>query len=164
MNLVYIGLGSNIGDRAGNIRRALAGLNGTEAFSLLRVSSFYRTAPVGYKEQAWFANAVAEGETSLPPSSLLKRLQLIEREMGRDTPFKWGPRNIDLDLLFYGDRILEEKGLTVPHPFADQRRFVMEPLAELVPEGVHPVTKRNFQEILKQLGTDQFVEKMETPS
>ncbi len=161
MILVYIGLGSNIEDRVGNIRHALAALKGAESFSLLRVSSLYGTAPFGYEKQAWFANAVAEGKTSLAPLALLEQLQAIERKMGRDTPFKWGPRNIDLDLLFYGDRIIEEEGLSVPHPFADQRRFVMTPLAELAPRGVHPVTNRPFQEILEALGTDQFVERMD---
>lgn len=164
MTIVYIGLGSNIGDRVGNIQHALAALQGKEAFSLLRVSSFYRTAPVGYEAQEWFANAVVEGQTSLAPSELLALLQTIEREMGRVTPFKWGPRNIDLDLLFFGDRIVVEEGLSVPHPLADQRRFVMEPLAELAPEGVHPRTGTTFREILKQLGTNQAVERMENAS
>ncbi len=164
MTIVYIGLGSNIGDRVGNIQRALAILKGKKPFSLLRVSSLYRTAPVGYEAQEWFANAVAEGETSLAPSALLELLQSIEKEMGRDTPFKWGPRNIDLDLLLYGNRIIHEANLTVPHPLADQRRFVMEPLAELAPEGMHPTTGTTFREILKQLGTNQFVERMENPS
>jgi len=161
MTTVYIGLGSNLDDPVENIRQALAALKSLESFSLLRVSSFYRTAPVGYEEQRWFVNAVAEGDTTLTPSSLLERLQRIERKMGRDTPFKWGPRNIDLDLLFYGDRVVEEDGLSVPHPLAGQRRFVMAPLTELAPEGVHPAEHRTFQSILKQLGTDQVVEKMD---
>ncbi len=161
MTVVYIGLGSNIGNRIENIKRALALLNEKEAFTLLQTSSCYRTAPVGYEAQEWFANAVAAGETSLPPLELLKQLQSIEKEMGRKTLFKWGPRNIDLDLLFYGDRIVEERDLTVPHPFADQRRFVMEPLVEIMPEGVHPVLQITFREILDRLGTGQFVERME---
>jgi 2-amino-4-hydroxy-6-hydroxymethyldihydropteridine diphosphokinase len=161
MTTVYIGLGSNVGDRIEHLRYALSHLQNKKGLKILRTSALYQTAPLGYEDQEWFVNAVVEGETSLAPLQLLELLQSIETKMGRDTPFRWGPRNIDLDLLIFGKRIVDEPDLTVPHPLADQRRFVMEPLAELAPEGMHPTRHKTFQEILEELGAAQEIKKME---
>jgi 2-amino-4-hydroxy-6-hydroxymethyldihydropteridine diphosphokinase len=161
MKQVYIGIGSNIEDRIQNIRTAIDRMKKSKGLKILRVSSFYKTEPMGYEEQDWFINAVAEGQTSLLPLHLLDLLQSIEEKMGRDTPFRWGPRNIDLDILFFGNQIIEEPDLTVPHPLLEQRRFVLEPLAELSPEGIHPLQHKTFQELLEELGTAQLVEKIQ---
>ena len=134
MARAFVGLGANLGDRGGTIRAALARLDGVVAVSRLR-----ETDPVGFEDQPRFLNGVAEVETELPPRALLDRLLAIERELGRtrDGP-RFGPRTIDLDLLLLGDLVLDEPGLTLPHPRLHERRFVLEPLAELAPELVVP--------------------------
>jgi 2-amino-4-hydroxy-6-hydroxymethyldihydropteridine diphosphokinase len=164
MNVVYIGLGSNMDDRARNIRTAIEHMRNSKGLKVLRVSSFYRTEPMGYEDQDWFLNAAAEVQTSLLPLQVLDLLQSIEQKMERSTPVKWGPRNIDLDILFFGDKIVEEPDLTIPHPLVEQRRFVLEPLVELAPNGVHPIHKKTFQELLDELGTAQKVEKIQGDS
>lgn len=128
--LAYIGLGTNLGDRELNLRRALVRL---EALGPVRASSFRETDPVGVTDQPKFLNAAAELATDLPPRELLERLLEIERELGRDraTERRWGPRVIDLDLLLFGEEAINEPGLTVPHPRLADRRFVLEPLCEL---------------------------------
>jgi 2-amino-4-hydroxy-6-hydroxymethyldihydropteridine diphosphokinase len=128
--LAYIGLGTNLGDRELNLRRALERL---EELGPVRASSFRETDPVGVTDQPKFLNAAAELATELPPAELLERLLEIERELGRDraTERRWGPRVIDLDLLLFGEEAIDEPGLTVPHPRLADRRFVLEPLCEL---------------------------------
>ena len=128
--LAYIGLGTNLGEREVNLRRALERL---EELGLVRVSSFRETDPVGVTDQPKFLNAAAELATDLSPRELLERLLEIERELGRDraTARRWGPRVIDLDLLLVGEEAIDEPGLTVPHPRLADRRFVLEPLCEL---------------------------------
>jgi 2-amino-4-hydroxy-6-hydroxymethyldihydropteridine diphosphokinase len=124
----YVGLGSNLGDREGLIREA-AGLIGARRLSTIR-----ETEPWGLEDQPRFLNAVAELETSLTPRHLLQRLLDVESRLGRERPgVRWGPRTIDLDLLLYGEQAVDEPGLVVPHPRLGERRFVLEPLAELVP-------------------------------
>jgi 2-amino-4-hydroxy-6-hydroxymethyldihydropteridine diphosphokinase len=127
---VFVGLGSNLGDRELNLRRALVRL---EQLGSVRVSSFRETDPVGVTDQPKFLNAAAELATDLSPRELLERLLEIERELGRDraTERRWGPRVIDLDLLLFGEETIDEPGLTVPHPRLPDRRFVLEPLCEL---------------------------------
>jgi 2-amino-4-hydroxy-6-hydroxymethyldihydropteridine diphosphokinase len=128
VTLAYVGLGSNMGDREALIRRA------AEAIGARRVSSVRETEPWGYEAQPVFLNAVAELETTLTPGQLLDHLLDVERRLGRDRVGpKWGPRTIDLDLLLYGDEVVDEPGLQVPHPFLLERLFVLEPLAELAP-------------------------------
>jgi 2-amino-4-hydroxy-6-hydroxymethyldihydropteridine diphosphokinase len=141
VSLAYIGLGSNLGDREENLRGALERLN---ELGRVRVSSFRETEPVGVTDQPRFVNAAAELETDLSPQDLLARLLEIERDLGRDRARerRWGPRTIDLDLLLYGDQVLDEPGLTVPHPRLDERRFVLEPLHELAPELSLPDGRR----------------------
>jgi 2-amino-4-hydroxy-6-hydroxymethyldihydropteridine diphosphokinase len=127
---VFVGLGSNLGDRELNLRRALVRI---EQLGSVRVSSFRETDPVGVTDQPKFLNAAAELATDLSPRELLERLLEIERELGRDraTERRWGPRVIDLDLLLFGEEAIDEPGLTVPHPRLADRRFVLEPLCEL---------------------------------
>jgi 2-amino-4-hydroxy-6-hydroxymethyldihydropteridine diphosphokinase len=125
----YIGLGSNLGDREATIRAAVAALPGVLAVSTLR-----ETEPVGVTEQPAFLNGAAAVETELTPRELLETLLAIERALGRERRERWGPRTIDLDLLLYGAETVDEPGLTVPHPHLHERRFALEPLAELDPE------------------------------
>jgi 2-amino-4-hydroxy-6-hydroxymethyldihydropteridine diphosphokinase len=128
MTLAYIGLGSNLGEREPLIRGA------AELIGASRLSELRETEPWGYENQPRFLNAAAEIETALAPRSLLDHLFDVERRLGRErVGQKWGPRTIDLDLLLYGDETIEEPGLVVPHPYLLERRFVLEPLADLVP-------------------------------
>jgi len=129
VTLAYVGLGSNLGDREALILRA-AGLLGVR-----RLSSIVETEPWGYEQQPRFLNAVGELETDLTPRAVLDQLLDVERQLGRERVGpRWGPRTIDLDLLLYGDQVVDEPGLTVPHPHLRERLFVLEPLAELAPE------------------------------
>jgi len=146
--LAYIALGSNIGDRAKNFHAAIDLMNGVEGISVLRVSSFHDTKPVGGPPQPDYLNAVAEVETDLPPTDLLAELQRIERRLGRTRAAHWGPRTIDLDILLMGDTIVDEPHLTIPHPRMHERRFVLEPLCELAPDAVHPRLKKTMRELL----------------
>jgi 2-amino-4-hydroxy-6-hydroxymethyldihydropteridine diphosphokinase len=141
VTIAYIGLGANLGDREENLRAALELLG---KLGPLRVSSFRETDPVGVTEQPRFVNAVAELETDLGAGALLQQLLEIERELGRDRSReeRWGPRTIDLDILLYGNEVIEEPGLTVPHPRLAERRFVLEPLHELAPDLALPDGRR----------------------
>jgi len=128
VTLVFVGLGSNLGDREAAIRRASA------LIGARRLSAIVETEPWGLEEQPPFLNAVAELDTELPPRALLDVLLEVERQLGRERVGpRWGPRTIDLDLLVYGDLTIDEPGLVVPHPYLKERRFVLEPLAELAP-------------------------------
>jgi 2-amino-4-hydroxy-6-hydroxymethyldihydropteridine diphosphokinase len=130
----YVGLGSNLGDREATIRRA------ADRIGAVRLSTIRETEPWGYADQPAFLNAVAELETQLTPRELLDLLLSVERDLGRErgTGPRYGPRTIDLDLLVYGDEIVNEPGLTVPHPHLHERRFALEPLEELDPDLVMP--------------------------
>jgi 2-amino-4-hydroxy-6-hydroxymethyldihydropteridine diphosphokinase len=143
--LAYIGLGSNLGDREATIEAALAGLPGVVGVSRLR-----ETDPVGRVDQPPFLNGVARLETELAPRELLDTLLALERGLGRERHERWGPRTIDLDLLLYGTEVVDEPGLTVPHPRLHERRFVLEPLAELDPALVVPGRGR-VDELLSKL-------------
>ena len=133
MTVAYVGLGANLGDREGTIRAAVAQLPGVVAVSPLR-----ETDPVGVTDQPQFLNGVAALETELAPRELLDVLLAIERRLGRERRERWGPRTIDLDLLLYGDEVIDEDGLKIPHPRLHKRRFVLEPLADLAPQLVVP--------------------------
>ena len=117
--------------------------------SIKKVSSVYETEPVGYENQGWFLNLALEAQTSFDPFSLLEHLLAIEDQMGREREEKWGPRNIDLDLLLYDNRIVESERLTIPHPRMHQRKFVLIPLAQIAPQLLHPVLKKNVLELLE---------------
>jgi 2-amino-4-hydroxy-6-hydroxymethyldihydropteridine diphosphokinase len=139
MAVVHIGLGANLGDREATIRAALERLDAEEGIEVVRVSSLRETDPVGYADQPRFLNGVAELETELSPGELFERLLAVEQDLGRvrQGP-RYGPRTIDLDLLLYGDALVDEPGLEIPHPRMTERRFVLEPLAELRPDVVIP--------------------------
>jgi len=147
---IYIGLGSNLGDRLANIRKAIK-LMKEEGIEIIKESSLYETEPVGYKEQGWFLNSVVKARTQFSPVGLWKRLEKIEKAMGRQREIKWGPRIIDLDILFYGSKVLDGKQLQIPHPELQKRRFVLLPLEEIAPELVHPVLNKTIREILGEL-------------
>src|SRR6188508_1665543 len=134
-----IALGSNQGDRVGNLSKALESLHQEDAVKVGRVSSFYETTPIGGpRGQEKYFNAAAIVETTLSPAEVLAALLAIERKLGRERGERWGPRTIDLDLLLYGDETIDEPGLTVPHPRLHERRFALEPLADLDPGLVIP--------------------------
>jgi len=133
-----IGLGSNVGDRLQFLQRAVKHLGETIGVQVRDVSSVYETEPVGPAAQAWFLNAVVAVDTSLSPVTLLQQTQAIERALGRETTYHWGPRTIDLDILLYGDTQVNTATLTIPHAELCQRAFVMIPLLELVPGLVLP--------------------------
>ncbi len=148
----FIGLGSNLGERENMIRQALEALSLLPDTDLVRASSLYDTEPVGDVDQPNFLNAVAQVETDLPAQQLLWNLQLIEKRLGRERTRRWGPRVIDLDLLLYGDEIIEEDNLRVPHPELTRRAFVLVPLVELEPLLVHPGTGETLLSHLSKLG------------
>jgi len=150
LTTVYLGLGSNMGDSAALLRAALDGLDGPD-LQLKRVSSLYETEPIGFREQAWFLNLVAEFETELSPEQLLKRMQTIEAGMGRLRPIRNGPRTIDIDILLYGSIVKKTEALEIPHPRYRERRFTLAPLAELNPELRDPVTGQTMAEMLAAL-------------
>ena len=145
MTVAYVGLGANLGDREETIRAAVAQLPGVVAVSPLR-----ETDPVGVTDQPRFLNGVAAVETELAPRELLDVLLAVERRLGRERRERWGPRTIDLDLLLYGDEVIDEDGLTVPHPRLHERRFVLEPLADLAPKLVVP-GQGGVEELLAEL-------------
>ena len=147
----YVGLGANLGDREGTLRRALSLLGASGGIDVAAVSTFRETEPVGYLDQPPFLNGAARLETRLSPRELLAALLQVEQELGRDRSGpRFGPRTIDLDLLLYGALELAEEGLTVPHPRLHERRFVLEPLAELAPDLVVPGRGR-VSELLAEL-------------
>jgi 2-amino-4-hydroxy-6-hydroxymethyldihydropteridine diphosphokinase len=156
---VFIGVGSNLGDREFLIRKAIESLRDLPHTVVARVSSLYDTAPVGVEDQPAYLNAVVWLETSLLPRELLWQLLLIEKRMGRVRTQRWGPRPIDLDLLFYGREIIDEPDLTVPHPEAHRRAFVLIPLAEIAPEFIHPGTGEPIRKLLRKLDPNPPVRK-----
>lgn len=139
MTRAYLSLGSNIGDRAGHLTAAIAALARPDLL-VRRLSSVWETEPLEFTEQPWFLNLVAEIETALEPAELLAHLRSVETALKRERRLPKGPRTIDIDLLLYGDQVIDSPGLTVPHPRMAARRFVLEPLAELAPDLVHPVS------------------------
>ncbi len=153
---VFIGLGSNLGDRAGYLAAARQRLAGYPEVVPLRASSLYETEPVGCAAQGWFLNQVVEASTVLDPHSLLQLLQGIEQELGRQRIVHWGPWVIDLDLLLYDGAVVSSPELTLPHPRLYERSFVLVPLNEIAPELVHP-DGRTTREHLQDLGAGQKI-------
>lgn len=154
---VLIALGSNMGDRARYLEIGIEKLEKLDGLRLQRVSSVFKTTPVGKLEQADFFNACAYGETILPPHSLLKKMQAIEQELGRVRKERWGPRTLDLDLLYYGNLISNDPFLTLPHPRLQNRGFVLEPAAEIAPNFVDP----RYQKPIASLYQDFLLKKKE---
>lgn len=153
----FVGLGSNMGDRRGTLESALGALHHQPAIEITAVSSAWETSPVGPLAQADFLNAAAELRTTLDPRRLLKVLMSTEEAHGRRRRHRWGPRTLDLDLLLAGDHRLEEPGLKIPHPRLTQRRFVLQPLLEIAPDLVHPVSGERLASVLADLATGERV-------
>jgi 2-amino-4-hydroxy-6-hydroxymethyldihydropteridine diphosphokinase len=149
LRTAYLSLGSNVGDREGNLRTAIRKLR--EVGEVTAVSSFYETEPVELTDQAWFLNCAVEFETEQSPRELLAGLLEIEENMGRKRIQPKGPRTIDLDILLFGDETVNEEKLVIPHPAMHERGFVLEPLAEIAPEVKHPVLKKTAREMLSEL-------------
>lgn len=148
MKTIYLGLGSNVGNRTQNLETALAKL-AEAGLRLGRVSSVYETEPVGFTAQHWFYNLVVEAETELFPMQLLSRVARIERELGRVRTVRNGPRTIDIDILLYGRAVVRSLKLEIPHPRMAERRFVLAPLAELASDLRHPVTHQTMRALLE---------------
>jgi 2-amino-4-hydroxy-6-hydroxymethyldihydropteridine diphosphokinase len=153
---VFIGLGSNLGDRVAYLRDAVRRLGGV--ITVERVSNLYVAAPLGYVRHDAFINAVVQGMCPLKPMDLLRELQQIERAMGRRMGVEYGPRPIDLDLLLYGSAQMETLELTVPHPRLPERAFVLKPLAELAPNLMHPVLYYTVAQLLEDVADAERVQ------
>jgi len=159
MTKAFIGLGSNLGDRVVNIRKAIELLGGFKDVEVLRRASLYETEPVGIEDQPPFINTVVEIEVQLEPYELLKLCKRIEAQLGRRHEERWGPREIDLDILFFGDVIFNFDDLKLPHPMLHKRRFVLVPLCELDGSLVHPILKKAVKELLAQLTDEKIVKR-----
>jgi 2-amino-4-hydroxy-6-hydroxymethyldihydropteridine diphosphokinase len=144
---VYLGLGSNVGEREEMLQAALDRLHSRE-LRIERISSVYETEPQGRRNQRWFLNLAAEARTDLFPRQLLGRIAKIERELGRRRMLANGPRTIDIDILFFGGFVVDTPELTIPHPRIAERRFVLAPMVELAPELRDPATRRTMRELL----------------
>ncbi len=160
MALIYLALGTNLGERARNLENALAKLSAR--VTIMRRSMIYETEPWGISEQPRFLNQVVEAETELEPDALLDFLKQTERAMGRTRGIRFGPRVIDLDILFYEDRVIEQRrfngtSLRIPHPRLHERRFVLVPLAEIAPNLIHPKFGVSIRELLARLPDDGSV-------
>jgi 2-amino-4-hydroxy-6-hydroxymethyldihydropteridine diphosphokinase len=154
----YIGLGSNIGDRELKLLMAVAELGKLAGSRITALSPFYETEPVGGVAQDNFYNAVARIATTLSPSALLDELKRIEvKVFHRKESVHWGPRSMDLDILLYGDQVLRDDRLTIPHPLLAERRFVLRPLADIAPSLIHPLLGRSIAELLESLTSTEKV-------
>ncbi|RMG03710.1 MAG: 2-amino-4-hydroxy-6-hydroxymethyldihydropteridine diphosphokinase [Nitrospirae bacterium] len=150
MPIFYIGLGSNVGGRERNCEKAVSILK-ERGVSILKMSSLYETPPWGVEDQPDFINMVVEAEAELRPLELLNLLKEIESDMGRVKTYRWGPRLIDLDILFYDTLVVDTPELKIPHPYIEKREFVLRPLSEIAPGLRHPVTGKTVREMLESL-------------
>jgi 2-amino-4-hydroxy-6-hydroxymethyldihydropteridine diphosphokinase len=157
LGVAYLSLGSNVGEREAQLHEAMSRLGA--AGRVVAASSFYETEPVEFTQQPWFLNSAIALETSQTPEQLMASILRIEEEMGRRRIQKKGPRTIDIDILLFGDRIIDSEELTIPHPAMHQRRFVLEPLAEIAPDVQHPVFKKTIRKLLDALPAGQAVRK-----
>jgi 2-amino-4-hydroxy-6-hydroxymethyldihydropteridine diphosphokinase len=160
--VVYIGFGSNVGDRQQNVFNALLELQKSPFVSIQKVSSFYETDPVGYTEQADFINGVVEIATDLSPAQLLSFVQGIEQKLGRTRTVRWGPRMIDLDILLYDETVLKSDELVIPHREMHKRRFVLGPLAEIAPDIMIPGTEKTVSQLLNDTTDSSRIQPVKT--
>lgn len=151
MSIVYLSLGSNLGQRKQYINKAIALLKKNPHFESERISSFYETEPAGFKNQPRFINLCLKAKTSLSPDELLKFVKEIENKLGRKKRRRFGPREIDIDILFYGKKIIKRRDLIIPHPRLKNRVFVLQPLVEISPNLRHPVSGLTMRELLRRL-------------
>lgn len=161
MTKAYLGLGSNVGDRGENLRKAMVHLEHW-GVKILRSSSIYETEPVGYAEQPWFYNIAVCVETKLEPEDLLKAVKSVEKGLGRTAGPRDGPRKMDIDILFYDDMVLEADGLTIPHKSVQDRNFALIPMAEIASEFRHPGLKKTMAELLKECADKAIVRPIST--
>ena len=159
-HIAYIGIGSNVGDKARQCEQGISEIQKLDRHRLLARSSLYKTQPIGYIEQDWFINLVIKIETEMDAPALLSSLKEIESRLGRVETLRWGPRTIDLDILFFNDHQIQTDELTVPHPLIQDRQFVLVPLAEIDPNLTHPVLKKTVKELLERLKEDRGVERL----
>ena len=159
-HIAYIGIGSNLGDKLNQCEKAISKILKVDRHKLLAKSSFFKTHPLGYPSQDWFVNGVIKIETDLEAPELLETLKTIESQLGRKKTFRWGPRMIDLDILFFDDLKIHTEELQIPHPHLQDRQFVLIPLAEIDRDLLHPVLKKTVQELLNNLKEDQGVERL----
>ena len=152
---VYIALGTNLGERKANLRAAIESM--PPIVKVLAKSHIYETPPWGYEDQPAFLNMVVKAETSLEPESLLKYLKQLEVQLGREQNFRWGPRLIDLDILFYDDLVIDTPPLVIPHPRLHERAFVLVPLADVAPDVVHQVIQRKVSDLLLEIDQQGIV-------
>lgn len=163
LNIAFIGIGSNIGDKAKNIKSAIKLINGLPITQVEKVSSLYETLPFGDIEQNNFINSVIRISTKFNPHELLAELKNIEQKLGRIKREKWGPREIDLDILFFNDLIISDEIITLPHKGIIYRDFVMTPLLEIEPEKIHPVFGKKIIDLVTELKTKNIVNKITEP-
>lgn len=157
---VYLGIGSNLGDRRGHCEKALGQIRQNPAITLRRVSSLYETEPLEYQPQGWFYNAAAEMDTTLSAGAFFAFCRQVEEGLGKKVEVRKGPRTIDLDLLFYGQEVIQEPELIVPHPMLALRAFVLVPLAEIAPQWVHPALGKTVLELLAKVAQNQGIKKV----
>ncbi|HEX7619585.1 MAG TPA: 2-amino-4-hydroxy-6-hydroxymethyldihydropteridine diphosphokinase [Anaerolineales bacterium] len=148
-SIIYLALGSNLGNRSDNLQAAIAAM--PPAVRVLALSPVYETPPWGLNDQPAFLNMALKGETTLAPVELLKFLKLLETKLGRQPAVRWGPRRIDMDILFYADLVFDSPELVLPHPRLHERAFVLAPLADLAPDFVHPVLGKPVRDLLSAL-------------
>ena len=156
--IAFLSLGSNVGDRVANLKAAIERI-GTLG-EVIATSSIYETEPVEFLAQPWFLNCAVKLDTEKMPKQLLAAILTIEKEMGRHRQQKKGPRTIDIDILLFGNSVVETHGLTIPHPSLHERRFVLEPMSEIAPEVRHPIFKQRMRELLEALPAGQIVRRL----
>jgi 2-amino-4-hydroxy-6-hydroxymethyldihydropteridine diphosphokinase len=155
---IFLGFGSNVGRRPDHLRRALRLIGADPSIEITGTSFLYKTSPLGYTAQRDFLNGAVEIRTFRDPAALLNRLQEIEREVGKSVPFPGGPRKIDIDVLFYGKRVVSRKNLIVPHPRLHRRKFVLVPLKDLAPRFLHPRLGKTTARLLTECRSSETVE------
>jgi 2-amino-4-hydroxy-6-hydroxymethyldihydropteridine diphosphokinase len=160
-HIAYIGIGSNIGNKVRHCEKAIAEILKANRHKLLAQSSLFKTQPIGYTSQDWFVNGVIKIETELEPLALLRILKAIESRMGRAKTVRWGPRVIDLDILFFDEEEIKTEEVQIPHPSLHERQFVLIPLAEIDRNLIHPVLKKKVRELLEGLKENQGVERLQ---